>query len=310
MSQQETRQPKTSTSVQDSYLPSLGQNLTGGGQAFTLQNISGQSTIPHMQLMDTRSAIQSGTQQNPLNIGQQPMQSLCQQSPQYLEGQQRHPQLSMNQQPSLQWTRLTQEPSFPVQQQQQESMGQQPNLHQIQLICQQNNAVDMQQQHRLPVQSICLNLPDPDNNDVFVPHFSTENFGNFGFAVSPGLAISHTLASGSGNPGDPVASLYSGVQLSTLENNEDKEHVIPTGPEMETDILFSRNEDSTFFDELHTLESLEADFNVASSLFYIEHEPSLFLGTEIDNEQEDCAALLTLLDSGTQMENSEDEVGN
>jgi hypothetical protein len=51
--------------------------------------------------------------------------------------------------------------------------------------------VDMQQQHRLPVQSICLNPPLPDNNDVFVPHFNTENFGNFEFAVSPGLAIHH-----------------------------------------------------------------------------------------------------------------------
>ena len=131
MSQQQTRQPKTSTYVQDSYLPSLGQSLTVVGQGFTPQNMSGQSIIPHMQLMDTQSAIQSGTQENLLNIGQQPMQSLCQQSPQYLEGQQRYPQLSMNQQPSLQRTLLTQEPSFPLQQQQQESMVQQPNLHQI-----------------------------------------------------------------------------------------------------------------------------------------------------------------------------------
>jgi len=42
MSQQQTRQPNASTSVQDS-LPSLGQSLPGVIQTSTLQNISGMS---------------------------------------------------------------------------------------------------------------------------------------------------------------------------------------------------------------------------------------------------------------------------
>nr|AFP44686.1 hypothetical protein [Eragrostis tef] len=41
MSQQQTRQPNTSTSVQGSSLPSLGQSLQGVGQTSTLQNMPG-----------------------------------------------------------------------------------------------------------------------------------------------------------------------------------------------------------------------------------------------------------------------------
>lgn len=180
----------------------------------------------------------------------------------------------------------------------------------------------MQQQHRLPVQSICLNPP--------LPHFSTENSGNFEFAVSPGLAIHHTSASGAGNPRDPLASSNGGVQLGTLENNADREHAMTTGHEMGTDIPFSRNEDSTFSDELHGLLTWESPpsllsvhgaqdekckavvealvFNVDSSPLYAEHEPSVFPGTEICNEQVEWDLLFE--GSGTQMENSEDEVAN
>jgi len=42
---------------------------------------------------------------------------------------------------------------------------------------------------------------------------------------------------------------------------------------------------------------------------YAEHEPSLFPGTEIGNEQVEWADLL-FQGSGTQMENSEDQVAN
>ncbi|KAF0889367.1 hypothetical protein E2562_023667 [Oryza meyeriana var. granulata] len=69
VSQQQTQQLNASTSVQASSLPRPGQSSTDVSQTSVLQNMSGQSTIPHMHPMASQSATQSGIRQL---MGQQP----------------------------------------------------------------------------------------------------------------------------------------------------------------------------------------------------------------------------------------------
>ncbi|KAL6622498.1 hypothetical protein ACP70R_032377 [Stipagrostis hirtigluma subsp. patula] len=75
MSQQQTWQLNTS-SVQASSLPSLDQSSSGVSQTSVWQSMSGQSTIPQIQLMAIQSDTHIGIQQYPLNTVQQSVLSI------------------------------------------------------------------------------------------------------------------------------------------------------------------------------------------------------------------------------------------
>lgn len=241
MSQQEILQGNNSASVQVASAPSSGQNSSNISQTSALQDISRQFSLPQMQLMVTHSGTQSGIQQNPFNIVQQPILPLCQQPPQCVEGQQQNLQPSMHQQLYLQQTLLTQHPSIHLQQQQERSTGAQTNLHQNQLIFQANSLVEMQQQQRLPVQSNNHSDLDHPNNLESFTHNPQASLGCTSFCT-------------------PLSS----EQQQGISGNNAHWLVMDTDPEIETDTPFPWNED-TGSDEVQNAlrnEDLSSEFDV------------------------------------------------